>query len=203
MVRRRLVARRLFAENGVGPVTAGRIAREAGISPGNLYYWFDSKQAIVRALFSAWIEDSRPAPTLPEDPADLLALLWDRAAVQQRVNDDYAFFHRELLSLVSTDPVLAESYREAYAVRAGQFAALAERLVLAGLLRAPQPPSNVHDLVTVLWLIADVAGPFADATADAGVDAARMTRAVIGPLLTDAGRAVLGIRAVSVEEAPR
>ncbi|MFT4030678.1 MAG: helix-turn-helix domain-containing protein [Protaetiibacter sp.] len=68
-------ARRLFEAEGVGPVTIGRIARESGIGPGNLYYWFPSKEELVRALFREWVDESRIAAAIPDDPAVILAVL--------------------------------------------------------------------------------------------------------------------------------
>jgi len=187
------VARRLFAAEGVGPVTAGRIAKEAAISPGNLYYWFASKEDIVRTLFREWLAVSAIGAALPSDPPGRLALLWDRAGAQRRVNEDYAFFHRELATVLEGDPVLAAEYRAVYAERVEQFAALAESLIAAGLLRRPEPPTTVRALVRVLWLVAETADPFAHAIGDPELDATDLTRAVLAPFLTDAGRAALGI----------
>ena len=190
-------ARRLFAADGVGPVTPGRIAKEAGISAGNLYYWFGSKAEIVRELFAQWIADSGLPGDLAEDPAPApahtLALLWGRIPAQHRINDDYAFFQRELLPLLNADPVLAEEYRRNHAARVDRFVELTEQVIAAGLLHAPRQPASVRELVDVLWLVAETAGPFARATGDGDLDATRLARAVIGPLLTDAGRAALAL----------
>lgn len=161
------VARRLFAAEGVGHVTAGLIAKEAGISSGNLYL-FASREDIVRTLFWEWLRVSAIDEKLPADPAGMLTRLWHRADAQRWVNTHYVFFHRELAMVVESDPVLAAGYRAVYTQRVEQFAVLAESLIAAGLLRPPEPPTTVRALVRVLWLVAETADPFAYASADGG-----------------------------------
>ncbi len=193
-------ARRLFAEEGIGAVTTGRIAQEAGISPGNLYYWFPSKAEIIRALFERWSTESRVPAGQADDPVQVLAMLWGRADTQQRTSAEYAFFQRELFPLLHADPVLAESYRRAYETRVAEFVALTELVIEAGLLRTPEPPATVRELIQLLWLVAETAAPFGEAVADTDSTAQRLTHAVIRPHLTDAGRAVLGIKPGSGDE---
>lgn len=187
------VARRLFAAEGVGQVTAGRIAKEASISSGNLYYWFASKEDIVRTLFREWLRVSAIGVELPADPPGMLAMLWHRSDVQRQVNADYAFFHRELATVLESDSVLAAEYRAVYTERVEQFAVLAESLIAAGLLRRPEPPTTVRALVRVLWLVAETADPFARAIADPELDPTELTRSLLAPFLTDTGRAALAI----------
>lgn len=43
-------ARRVFLSHGFDAASMGRIAREAGVSKGTLYVYFDSKEALFRAL---------------------------------------------------------------------------------------------------------------------------------------------------------
>lgn len=186
-------ARRLFTEEGIGPVSTGRIAEAAGISPGNLYYWFPSKTAIVRSLFEEWSAESRIEVDRSDDPALILAALWGRAAAQERVSEGYAFFARELFGLLHADPVLAEAYRANYEARVGQLVALVERVIDAGLLQAPEPRSALPDLIRMLWLVSETAAPFAEVVPGAGFDAREATRAVIRPLLTPTGRTELGV----------
>ena len=45
-------ALRLFAEQGYAQTTLRQIAREAGVSPGLVYRYFDAKQAIVLRLYT-------------------------------------------------------------------------------------------------------------------------------------------------------
>lgn len=186
-------ARRLFAEHGIGPVTTNRIAEEAGISPGNLYYWFPSKAEIVRALFADWSARMRISDEPAHPPSDALRMLWYRVTELPQPDPDYAFFLRDLLPLLHADPVLAQAYRDTYAARRDELVALVDELVGAGLIRAPEPPTTVRSLVSLLWLAAEMAHPFAEAVQDELVDARRYGRAVMQPLLTDAGRRLVGL----------
>lgn len=62
----------LFASHGVEAVSTNRIAREAGISPGSLYQFFDSRDAIVAALvaeFATALDDIHAHSFASFDPA--------------------------------------------------------------------------------------------------------------------------------------
>ncbi|MDF2560260.1 MAG: hypothetical protein K0R99_1706 [Microbacterium sp.] len=187
-------ATRLFLEEGVGSVSAGHIARAAGVSAGNLQYWFRSKQDIVRELFTRWAAESTPPQWAPDGPEEVLAALWNQVSIQQQVTAKYAFFPRELSAILHRDAELAQRYRLLYDARSSRYVALAQQAITAGLLRAPEPPTTLRDLVGLLWVLAETAEPFATNTGDPGIDAVRLSRAVIRPLLTDAGRAVLGLK---------
>ena len=50
-------ALRLFNEFGTAAVSTNRIAAEAGISPGNLYYHYRNKEEIIRGLVEDLLAD--------------------------------------------------------------------------------------------------------------------------------------------------
>lgn len=186
-------ARHLFTQHGIDPVTTNQIAAEAGISPGNLYYWFRSKAEIVRALFDEWAERMRIPTEQVSEPVDALRALWNRTTQTQQPDPAYAFFLRDLLPLLHTDPVLAKAYRQGYTTRRDEFVRAIERIIDAGLLYPPASPTTIRDLVSLLWLVSETAQPFASIVDDARIDSQCYGRAIIEPHLTEAGRRALHV----------
>lgn len=101
----------LFNAQGERNVSTNHIAAHLGISPGNLYYHFRNKQAIIAELLAVYAADVDRLLSVPADRevamADkpgylqaLLALMWD-----------YRFMHRDLEHLLDSDPQLAAFYR--------------------------------------------------------------------------------------------
>ncbi|MBV6289118.1 TetR/AcrR family transcriptional regulator [Pseudomonas aegrilactucae] len=101
----------LFNQQGERSVSTNHIAAHMEISPGNLYYHFANKQAIVAVLFNQYetLVDSFLHP--PQGRAAtvddkrfylkaLLAAMWS-----------YRFVHRDLEHLLDSDKALAARYR--------------------------------------------------------------------------------------------
>jgi AcrR family transcriptional regulator len=155
--RRRILeaALTLFNEHGTARVTTNHVATAAGLSPGNLYYWFRDKQDLVRALVAQWLaEFERHWDEVHDLPADVHAF-WDDLGRTAELNRRYRFVTRELQALLYDDPELARSVRETYRRRMAAQLAYARRLVVAGVLQPPAPPRTLEDLVTALWLVAE------------------------------------------------
>jgi AcrR family transcriptional regulator len=102
----------LFNAQGERSVTTNHIAAHLGISPGNLYYHFRNKQAIIAELFAqyegqvdAFLRPPSGRAMTVEDKTfyleALLAAMWH-----------YRFLHRDLEHLLETDPELAARYRD-------------------------------------------------------------------------------------------
>ena len=63
-------AMRVFSQKGFTKATNKDIAREAGITPGLIYYYFESKEALLRAV----LESKSPVQILASLPPDLQSL---------------------------------------------------------------------------------------------------------------------------------
>ncbi len=63
-------ALRVFAKKGFANASNKDIAREAGITPGLIYHYFKSKEALLRAIF----EDRSPLRVTRSIPEQILAL---------------------------------------------------------------------------------------------------------------------------------
>ncbi len=63
-------AMRVFSQKGFTRATNKDVAREAGITPGLIYYYFESKEALLKAI----LEERSPLPVVTSLPAQMLAL---------------------------------------------------------------------------------------------------------------------------------
>lgn len=67
-------ARATFADQGFGSTSIKDVAKRAGVSQGLMYTYFESKDALLRAIFEEGFQDI--ISTLPEDePGEALAAL--------------------------------------------------------------------------------------------------------------------------------
>jgi AcrR family transcriptional regulator len=198
----------LFNERGSAAVTTNHVAARAGISPGNLYYWFSDKDEIVRELYARYVAayervwaagDSDVADQ--GDPFDLtpdevLARLAEGVGLSRR----YTFLARDLLGLLHADPLLAAEYGAVRERRVTQFRGLASAWRARGLIR-PVDDETVSDLVHALWIIAETWLAFGelDGSYAEAEDGTRLLRVVLRPYLADDHGSVHG----QVGEAPR
>ena len=141
----------LFNAQGERSVTTNHIATHLGISPGNLYYHYPNKQAIIAELFAQYEAqvDSflRPPAGRALTVADktfyleaLLAAMWH-----------YRFLHRDLEHLLESDVELAGRYRT-FARRCLVGAqSVYQGFVEAGILS--MTPAQIEALTLNAWII--------------------------------------------------
>lgn len=148
-------ALRLFNESGTAEVSTNHIAKAMAISPGNLYYHFRNKEAIVRELFeqlyARW--DQQYAFSNPAEPDlnDLRGML----TATFRTNWDFRFIFRELAALLQRDPELKKRWLSVRERGFEGFAQLFNLFVAAGVLRAPTDPAEIRRLTELIWLISE------------------------------------------------
>jgi len=101
----------LFNQQGERSISTNHIAAHMEISPGNLYYHFPNKQAIIAVLFSEYesLVDSflRPPQGRAATVEDKRFYLKELLSAMWR----YRFLHRDLEHLLDSDPELAARYR--------------------------------------------------------------------------------------------
>lgn len=100
-----------FARDGFHGASIAQISKQAGMSPGHIYHFFDNKEAIVAGIVermaARWLELLEPYPT----DVDVVATIVDRAtrALAERTRPDFVGLWLE---------VLAETARNATVARA-------------------------------------------------------------------------------------
>ncbi|MBM6621868.1 TetR/AcrR family transcriptional regulator [Micrococcaceae bacterium RIT802] len=139
------VAVELFARNGYRGTTMRSIAAASGLSLGNAYYYFPSKEALVRDLARGLVDEqvraARPRLRSGNNLRDNIQVVFDAAL------DALAPFHEcgtvLLRAAIGNDEASDVS-------RAKEFA-LWRQAVAASL---PQPPAAIRgDLPELLWLV--------------------------------------------------
>jgi AcrR family transcriptional regulator len=101
----------LFNQQGERSVSTNHIAAHMEISPGNLYYHFPNKQAIVAELFDQY---EALVDSFLQLPQGRLPTIQDKRYYFTSTLDcmwRYRFLHRDLEHLLDADPCLAARYR--------------------------------------------------------------------------------------------
>ncbi|MCQ4294380.1 TetR/AcrR family transcriptional regulator [Pseudomonas stutzeri] len=141
----------LFNAQGERNVTTNHIAAHLGISPGNLYYHFANKQAIVAELFGQY--EARVDQFLRLPPAREVQVQ-DKALYLEALLDamwDYRFLHRDLEGLLDADPEFAVRY-QAFATRCLQHAqTIYQGFATAGILLADE--MEIDALALNAWIV--------------------------------------------------
>ena len=161
----------LFNRDGTGRVTTNHIAAHLRISPGNLYYWYPDKQAIVRALWTRydaqratlWDAAGDDLPT----PREMVARLGGLTPLTR----EYLFLARDGLALAHEDRELRSAVVAARERTLAIFGALARSWRADGLVR-PVDDEHLDTLVDILWTLAETWFPVA-AMGDGTPDPAR------------------------------
>ena len=192
--RQRILARalELFNEHGEANVTTGTIAESLGMSPGNLYYHYRNKDAIVTELFRRFeaLVDVEPAPS--SDPASAIEDLWLYLHIVLEAIWEYRFLYRNLDDLVARDRKLRDSFNRIARRKVQAIEALCANLVEARAMRASV--EEIHALsrnvliVTTYWLNFQSLRPHAGHTPGDLAHGAHQVMALVAPFLVGRAR---------------
>lgn len=143
-----------FNEFGATNISTIRLSNHMGISPGNYYYYFSSKEHLIRVI---WEEDMLPhsngfffereyAPTVKG------MMNFMEAGVNHIYK--YRFFYTELFILQKNDPKLLEVYRTHLAEISKQAVKIFQPWEDAGLLKFPDSVEEKERLMENMWVVA-------------------------------------------------
>ena len=143
-------ARRLFNESNTQAVTTNHIAKEMGISPGNLHYHYKNREEIIRMLYTQLhSESSLEVDELPKDIDTLNA----HHKLLIKVQWKYRFFFRELLFLFSRDEELRVMYVEDNIAHRARMKKVMQNLVDNGEMQVTSDDALEHlvDSLLMAW----------------------------------------------------
>ncbi len=144
-------AARLFNEHGTPAVSTKRIAKEMGISPGNLYYHFKNKEEIIRCIMQdqiqGYADTLRNAGLTP-----LQNFLHSLNTVMSEWNE-YPFFKKELVQLLKRDPELRHLYLSNKEKALQTARSIFDSVDQSQVFREPMLPNTFEALLTITSII--------------------------------------------------
>ncbi len=188
-------ARELFNEHGLEGVGPRDLARDLGLSPGNVSYHFPRKQDLVLALMDELAGRNEATVGDLAGAADLADLL-RRYRATFEAQYEYRGITRAIVPLVESDPAIAERHRAgAAARRAGlhrAFAAMVGRDLRPDTDRATLARLVASCSITARFWSGEALLSFPDVPVDRVIDhyVALLAHALWGPA-TEEGRAAL------------
>ena len=148
-------ATNLFNQHGTAKVSTNHIAKEAGISPGNLYYHYQDKSRIIREIHERMIKEWET----PYDRVEGQSL--SLGALKRFIKDNfellwrYRFFNRETVALLNADHALSERYAAISKERFTRQRLLLQQAVQEGILLFSEPETQLDEVLTITWVIAN------------------------------------------------
>lgn len=141
----------LFNRHGERAISTNHIARKLGISPGNLYYHYRNKAAIVSALFERYCQQLRDWIPVPSG-----ALTWqDKMHYFEGILQSMwegRFLHRDLAHLLDQDEALRQRYRVFVRENMERGLVVYQGLRASGLIEASD--EELRALLVNTWLLA-------------------------------------------------
>jgi len=101
----------LFNRLGEPNVTTNLIADETCISPGNLYYHFNSKQDIVLELFKRFAVQFEPLLDVPAELSLHAQDLWFQLHLSFELKGHFRFLYRNLADITADDSNLNRAFK--------------------------------------------------------------------------------------------
>lgn len=140
-------AMKLFAENGFHGTTMRAIALESGLSLGNTYYYFESKDQLVSELFRLLQDEQR-------------ALTWPRLTAGNNLETNVRLTLETTIDVLAPYRDFGPAFIRAAFAGGNEASGFVNRAKEFGLWRQavatsrPQPPLAIRqDLPQLLWLI--------------------------------------------------
>lgn len=144
-----------FNDRGSHAVSTNYLAEEAGISVGNLYYHFRSKEEVIRELYEQLNEAWRMRLTVPDPRHVTWTDIENLIAEHFRIMWEYRFFFREQTSLRQRDPVLARRWTIAHKRGRSDLQQVLRAFASQAAPHTHMSAATLDRITDVCWILAD------------------------------------------------
>ncbi|NEV61082.1 TetR/AcrR family transcriptional regulator [Thiorhodococcus minor] len=166
-----------FAQHGFHATSIAKLSQACGMSPGHIYHFFPSKEAIITALIEQKLDQSLDMVRQFEDAEDVFQAMLDRVdlGLQERSDLESAALELEILAEAARNPRVAESVRTADKVRRERLRELMQR---ASRERGREPTDKAAETEIMITLFDGLYARF--------VNHPELDREALAPLLRKA-----------------
>ncbi|MFK2823388.1 TetR/AcrR family transcriptional regulator [Arcobacter sp. YIC-80] len=187
-------AMKLFNEKDSLSITTNHIAKQADISPGNLYYHYKNKEEIVLDLYmelsSKFMElNSFENMLMHENFFEAMDNMFNQYA---KLFFEYRFLLRDATVLIAMDSNLKKAFTKNQEIRISQIEGLLKYLIKEGLIKELNR-SSLNKRAKLHWFITAYWQTFASTTGDVTLETLQESKEVffefmIYPNLTQKGK---------------
>lgn len=156
----------LFNKKGATNVSTVQLSNELHISPGNLYYYFDNKEHLIRTI---WLEKISPRFHELFYPEDLSS---EGVSREEKLMNfflqfsqyvfAYKFFYLELSSLLNNDPELKEIYKDWSIEMMERIASIFQKGIEVGMIHSETSTLAKNLFVQNWWILSQSGINYAD-----------------------------------------
>ncbi len=125
----------LFNEHGAPSVSTNHIADEMDISPGNLYYHFASREAIISELFTRFEQSMLEITALPDTRLPNAEDIWLYLHLMLERQIEYRFWYRDLNELCGSYAALHKRFQALLELQQQTIQQMINRLDDSGVLQ--------------------------------------------------------------------
>jgi AcrR family transcriptional regulator len=149
------IALTLFNSQGLSKVTLRTIAKEMGISQGNLNYHFKKRDDIIEALYHRLVTDMDNSMAKIEHSTIGLQLLYDISSAIMNNSYRYRFFLLDFAQIMRENPTIKNHFQALIKIRQAQIGGLFDRMIEKGIMREARLPKEYFYLYKRIQIFGD------------------------------------------------
>jgi AcrR family transcriptional regulator len=145
----------LFNQHGIDKITTRHIAKEMGISHGNLCYHYLKKEDIIIRLYQNLVAELDIAITSLHQEEAGLAVLFETTRITFGIQYKYKFFLLDMVSIMRHIEPIRTHFRALFVSRKGQFSFIIHHLIQKGFLRNEIAAGQYERFIAQFYIIGD------------------------------------------------
>lgn len=145
----------LFNTFGLSKVTLRAIAKEMGISQGNLNYHFKKREEIIEVLYFQLVEMMNTEIANMTNSQSVLQMIFDSSKISMNCLYSYRFFMRDLYIIMNENSKIHNHYTQLQEIRLVQFTQIFNGLIHQEIMRKEEFENEYKRLYVRMNILGD------------------------------------------------